>query len=248
MTEELDLLELVHILLKRKWWIIVATLLGILLGYLVTWGLVTPLYQANTTLMVNSSKSSSIGDLASSIDLGSLNLSQKLVVTYSEIVKSRIVLEQVIERLSLPMGYEKLLGSITSSPVGSTEILKISVKNSDPNQAATIANMVADVFIKEVMRILKVNNVEIIDTAIPLYKPINYNPVMNAAIGGVLGAMLAVFVVFLVSFLDRTMKTADDIRKHLDLPVLGSIVDFEKAERPDRRGKTKHRFDKEKRA
>ena len=224
--EEIDLLELVGILLKRKWWIIASGLLGGILAVVLTMTMVTPVYQSQTTLMVNGAKSS-ISDIASGFDLGSLNLSQKLVVTYSEIVKSRIVLESVIERLELDMDYSDLLKKISASPVNSTEILKISVTDTDPLLAADIANEVVYVFIKEVMRILQVNNVEVIDVAIPMYEDINVHVARNGVIGGLLGGMASVGIVFLLAMLDRTLKTADDVKKYLDLPVMASIVDFE---------------------
>ncbi|SHJ72986.1 Capsular polysaccharide biosynthesis protein [Dethiosulfatibacter aminovorans DSM 17477] len=226
MEEELDLLELVQIVLKRKWIIVATTIFATVVSILVTMFAITPMYESKTTLMVNSSKSSGLGDIASGFDLGSINLSQKLVVTYSEIVKSRIVLESVIDRLDLDMTYNGLLSRITSSPVGSTEILKISVKDTDPEAAAVIANTISDVFIKEVMRILKVDNVEIIDEAIPLGNPINVKLVLNAAIAFILGIMAGVFIIFILEMLDRTIKTVDDVEKYLGLTVIGSIIDF----------------------
>ena len=90
--ETIELRELLEILFKRKILILAVTLACTLLGGVYSIFMVTPLYKSETTLMVNGAKSMS--DIASSLDLGSLNLSQKLVVTYSEIVKSRIVLEQ----------------------------------------------------------------------------------------------------------------------------------------------------------
>jgi capsular polysaccharide biosynthesis protein len=226
MEEEIDLIELLQLLLKRKWWIISTTIGAMIIGVLITMFMVTPIYESNTTLMVNSSKSSGIGDLASSFDIGSLTLSQKLVVTYSEIVKSRIVLEQVIDRLELDVTYNQLNSSITSKPVGSTEILNISVTDTEPEEAALIANTITDVFIKEVMRILKVNNVEIIDKAISMPNPVNVHVARNGAIAGILGGMFSVFIIFVIKMLDRQMKTAADVEKHLDLPIIGSIIDF----------------------
>jgi capsular polysaccharide biosynthesis protein len=185
--------------------------------------MVTPQYESYTTLMVNGSKGASVSDIASSFDLGSINLSQKLVVTYGEIVKSRIVLEQVIDRLGLDLSYNQLLNIATSRQVGSTEILKISVINEDPEQAALIANTIADVFVKEVMRILKVDNVETIDVAIPMYSPINIRTVLNIAIATILGLMAGVFLSFLLEYMDQTIKTESDIEKFLGLPVIGMI-------------------------
>lgn len=221
--ETIELRELLEILLKRKLLIVIITLTCTVVGGIYSAFLITPMYKSETTLMVNGAKNMS--DIASSLDIGSINLSQKLVVTYGEIVKSRIVLEQTIKHLKLDMTYEELFKKITAQQVGGTEILKISVEDEDPVEAAKIANKISGVFVKEVMRILKVNNVETIDKAIPMPKPINIKITLNVAISMILGLMLGVFVAFMMEYLDNTIKTENDIEKYLELPVLGLIPD-----------------------
>lgn len=221
--ETIELRELLEILLKRKLLILIITLTCTVAGGVYSVFLITPMYKSETTLMVNGAKS--MTDIASSLDIGSINLSQKLVVTYGEIVKSRIVLEQTIKHLKLDMTYEELFKKITAQQVGGTEILKISVEDEDPAEAAKIANKISGVFVKEVMRILKVNNVETIDKAIPMPKPINIKITLNVAISMILGLMLGVFIAFMMEYLDNTIKTENDIEKYLELPVLGLIPD-----------------------
>lgn len=221
--ETIELRELLEILLKRKLLIVIITLTCTIVGGIYSAFLITPMYKSETTLMVNGAKNMS--DIASSLDIGSINLSQKLVVTYGEIVKSRIVLEQTIKHLKLDMTYEELFKKITAQQVGGTEILKISVEDEDPVEAAKIANKISGVFVKEVMRILKVNNVETIDKAIPMPKPINIKITLNVAISMILGLMFGVFVAFMMEYLDNTIKTENDIEKYLELPVLGLIPD-----------------------
>lgn len=221
--ETIELRELLEILLKRKLLIVIITLTCTVVGGIYSAFLITPMYKSETTLMVNGAKNMS--DIASSLDIGSINLSQKLVVTYGEIVKSRIVLEQTIKHLKLDMTYEELFKKITAQQVGGTEILKISVEDEDPVEAAKIANKISGVFVKEVMRILKVNNVETIDKAIPMPKPINIKITLNVAISMILGLMFGVFVAFMMEYLDNTIKTENDIEKYLELPVLGLIPD-----------------------
>lgn len=224
--ETIELRELLAILWHRKWMITIVTLICVLAGTIYSLYFVTPMYKSDTTLMVNGSKGANVADIAASFDLGSINLSQKLVVTYGEIVKSRIVLEQVIERLELDMDYDQLLEKITSQQVGSTEILKISVIDKSPEKAAMITNNIADVFVKEVIRILKVNNVETIDAAIPKIKPINIKTTLNIAISLILGLMAGVFIAFGLAYLDQTIKTQQDVEKHLGASVIGMIPNF----------------------
>lgn len=226
MSEEtIELRELFEILLKRKLLIIIVTLACTVMGGIYSVFLITPMYQSETTLMVNGAKN--MTDIASSLDIGSINLSQKLVVTYGEIVKSRIVLEQTIKHLKLDMTYGELLKKTTAMQLGGTEILKISVQDEDPVEAAKIANKISGVFVKEVMRILKVNNVETIDKAIPIEKPINVKTALNIVIAMILGLMLSIFISFLLEYMDNTIKTESDVEKYLGVPVLGLIPDHE---------------------
>lgn len=228
--EEIDLRELLFIVLSRKWWILGLTILFAVMSFTYTRVGITPMYKSQTTLMVQGNKGLDTGSLMDSFDLGSINLSQKLVVTYGEIVKSRVVLEQVIDRLKLDLTYQQLLSRIQSSPVGSTEILLIVVQDEDPQQAALIANTIADVFMKEVIRILRVNNVETIDTAIAVSKPINVRLSLNVAIAIVLGVMLGCFIAFAVEYLDNTLKTEQDVSKYLGLHLIGAVPVFDTQE------------------
>lgn len=236
MEETIELRELLEILLKRKWMILISVVVAVLIGALYSVFLVTPIYQSDTTLMVNSSKGINAGEIMSSIDMGSISLSQKLVVTYGEIVQSRIVLEQVIANQELDETYESLLKRIDSKPVGSTEILKITVKDTEPERAARVANSISDVFVKEVMRILKINNVETIDRAIPIDRPINVKSTLNIMIALVLGLMVGVFIAFALEYMDNSIKTSEDAEKALGLVVIGTIPDFEHVDQQMKKG------------
>ena len=227
MEEEIQLSELLELLWKRKLIILIAVVLCTAASLAYSIFMVTPIYQSDTTLMVNGKKGFDAGDIAASFDLGTISANQKLVVTYGEIVRSRIVLEQVIAQLELEDTYEDMLTKVVSKPVGTTEILKISVTDVDPVKAALIANTISDVFVKEVIRILKVDNVEMIDKAIPIDEPINVKTLMNIAIAIVLGGMIGVFIIFALEALDNTIKTPEDVEKYIGLPLLGMIPEFE---------------------
>lgn len=228
MEETIELRELFAILYKRKWFIIVITLIFLGFGVVYSQVMVTPMYESSTTLMVNGSKGLDASGLAGGFDLYSFTNGGELIVTYSEIVKSRIVLEQVIAQMQLDMPYEQLYAMTAATQVGATEILNISVTDADPNRPHQIANTIASVFIKEVMRILKVDNVEVIDAAIPMPYPINIRTTMNIAISTILGMMLAVFLSFVIHYLDRSLKTEEDVENYLELTVLGTIPDYSK--------------------
>ena len=188
--------------------------------------MLSPVYESKSTLIVNTEKN----EETQMITGDQFSVSQKLAVTYGEIIKSRAVLESVISNLKLDSEYEDLVEKITVSPVKDTQIISISVQDTNPKKARDIANEIPKVFEKEVKRITKANDIQVIDKAILPENPIKPNKMMNVAIAAVLGMMIGLFAVFVLEYLDNKIKTPQDVEKHLDLPILG-VIPNEKIER-----------------
>ncbi|MPM44350.1 putative capsular polysaccharide biosynthesis protein YwqC [bioreactor metagenome] len=135
------------------------------------------------------------------------------------------MLEPVIKDLNLDMTYNQLAASVSVTPVNETQIMNLMVQDTNPERARDIANKIPEVFGKEAKRITNANKVEVIDKAILSKAPINSNKTMNMVIAAVLGAMIGLFVIFLIEYLDNKIKTPQDIQKYLELPILGVIPD-----------------------
>ena len=226
MEETVDLREYFGIIKKRFWIIALITTIAIVVSGAISFFVLTPVYEAKSTLIVNTEKN----EETEMITGDQFSVSQKLTVTYGEIIKSRSVLEAVIKNLNLDDSYEDLVNNITVSPVKDTQIISISVQDTNKEKARDIANEIPKVFKKEAKRITKANDIQVIDKAILPQNPIKPNKMMNMAIAAVLGAMIGLFVVFLIEYLDNKLKTPQDIEKYLGLSVLG-VVPNEKLER-----------------
>ncbi|MCH1960641.1 YveK family protein [Romboutsia hominis] len=219
MEETIDLKEYFLIIKKRFWIIALLTVLAAIISGVLSFFVLKPVYQANSTLIVNTEQNEETNILTGD----QFTVTQKLAVTYGEIIKSRAVIEPVIKKLDLDKTYEELVEQIVVSPVKDTQIIDISVEDQNPKKARDIANEIPKVFTKEAKRITNANSVEVIDKAIIPENPIKPNKAMNVAIAAVLGLMIGLFVVFLKEYLDNKIKTPQDIEKHLDLPILGVI-------------------------
>ncbi|WP_195939354.1 YveK family protein [Romboutsia sp. 1001713B170131_170501_G6] len=219
MEETIDLKEYFSIIKKRFWIIALLTVLAAIISGVLSFFVLKPVYQANSTLIVNTEQNEETNILTGD----QFTVTQKLAVTYGEIIKSRAVIEPVIKKLDIDKTYEELVEQIVVSPVKDTQIIDISVEDQNPKKARDIANEIPKVFTKEAKRITNANSVEVIDKAIIPENPIKPNKVMNVAIAAVLGLMIGLFVVFLKEYLDNKIKTPQDIEKHLDLPILGVI-------------------------
>ena len=226
MEETIDLREYFSIIKKRFWIIALITVVAMVVSGVISFFMLSPVYESKSTLIVNTEKN----EETQMITGDQFSVSQKLAVTYGEIIKSRAVLESVISNLKLDSEYEDLVEKITVSPVKDTQIISISVQDTNPKKARDIANEIPKVFEKEVKRITKANDIQVIDKAILPEGAIKPNKMMNVAIAAVLGMMIGLFVVFVLEYLDNKIKTPQDVEKHLDLPILG-VIPNEKIER-----------------
>ena len=200
-----------------------AIICGLISG-LVSFFVLKPVYEANTSLVVNKEVKNETIQMATTDDL---NYVQKLAITYGEIIKSRTVITSTIEKLKLDTTYEELVGAVSVSNVADTQIIKISVQDNNPVIATKICNTIPQIFTKEVQRIVKASGVEVIDKAIVPKNPIKPNKTMNIAIAMVLGVMASVFIIFLMEALDNKIKKPEDIETCIGIPVLGTVYEYE---------------------
>ena len=178
-----------------------------------------PVYQANTTVVI--AKSDASDGTAASIN--DVNASQKLANTYSEIAKSELVMNQVIDNLALDTSVNELRNNITVKPVTDTSILSISVRNTSPELAATIANEIAEVFSHQVATIYKIENVTQLSIAVTPNSPSNDTLVRDLILAVAISLILVAGIAFLRFYLDDTVKYSDDVEKAIGMPVTGRI-------------------------
>ena len=227
MDEEIELRQYWDVLRKRWMIVILLPIIAAVTSGIVSYFFIKPVYQASTTLIVGK-KASEAGQVASQmLDNNVLLANQQLAKTYATIAQSRTVEQNVIKNLNLPLTVESLDSLISINPVKTTEILEIQVTNTNPELAATIANTMAQEFSKAVIEIKKVDSVSIVDAAVTPDNPIKPNKKLNVLIAFVVGLMASVGLVFLLEYMDNTIKTTSDIEKLLGIPVLGVIPNYE---------------------
>lgn len=179
-----------------------------------------PVYQARTTVVIAKSDTAE-GSVGTT--LNDVNMSQKLATTYSEIAKSELVLNQVIENLGLHTDVKSLSKNLTIKPVDDTSILSITVKNADARLSAVIANEIASVFSKEVASIFNIENVKQLSVATTPDAPANNTLTRDLILAAVIGGLAVAGFAFLRFYLDDTVKHNDDTEKTIGLPVTGCV-------------------------
>lgn len=233
---EIDLREVFFALKKRALIILAALVAGALIAGAYTKLLVTPMYSSTATMLVLS-KDTTLTSIAD------LQLGTQLTNDYSVLLTSRPVLEEVIDNLGLDMGYGSLKGAITLNNPSNTRILEITVQNSDPELARDMVNELAHTASDYIGDKMEVIPPKVIEEGEVSTSQISPNTKKNIMLGALAGAVLAAGVVVLMSVLDDSIRSEDDIENFLGMPTLASV--------PDRKdyisGKTKKKTKKKRR-
>ena len=228
-VEEIDIKEIIYYIFKKKVWVILCCILGLIAGVVYTKFFVTPMYSSYSTVVLSKPTDTSVISSTTTgegITQNDITLNSKLVATYSEIMKSRAVASEVKEKLGLDISEEALMSNISVTAKDDTEMLKIQVSNEDPVVAANVANSLSEVFSSKVKEIYNIENVTVIDTAIPSSLPYNVSYAKNAAIFGMVGLVLSCGVLFVIFYFDTTIKSKSEVEDLLGLEVLAVIPDI----------------------
>ena len=221
-TFDVDLKRLFFVVLKRLWLIL---LVGIVCGsgvFLYAKFFITPQYKATATIYIQNYT----GENDEKIYSSDLSASQNLVTTYQGLLTSDNVLSRVKEKLGENYNVDAIRASFTAEAVEDTPILKISINNNDPEEAAKIVNEIAKVAPDAIMDLVEGSSVKVVDLArvpegiaYPSYKKLTL-------IGCVIGVGLTLAIIVLLVLFNSYIEDEEDIAKLLDAPVVGKIPNF----------------------
>lgn len=213
--EEINLKEVFGYFKSKLVWIVLAVIVIMVMGNVFTLLTRVPLYQSNTTIVLaNENKDYNSTDV---------QLNKSLIGTYSEIIKSRKVLSQVIKQLKLKTTVGELSNRIVVTSIENTEIIKIAVSNEDSSMAAKITDEIAVTFAKEIKEIYHLENISIMDKAVKTSSPYNVNYMKDNLLYFVVGLVLSCMVVFVMYYFDTTIKSSEVVEEKLGLTVLGIV-------------------------
>lgn len=203
---EIDLRELFLALKKKIVWILLTTIVFAGAAGLITKFAMTPVYSSSAQLYVMSKSGIS-----------------QLTQDYMVIVKTRPVLEQVINDLKLDMDYKELSGKITVENPTDTRIMQITVSDKDPELAKNITQDLAEVTSKTVAEKMDVKSPTIIENAYKAEQPDSPSLKKNVAIGAILGFILMAAVIVIQYLMNDTILKEDDIEKYLGINTLAQL-------------------------
>lgn len=220
MEETIDFKNLVNILKKRMKLLIATALIFTILSAIYTFFIVDPQYEASTQILVNQSQSEN--EQSSTTDIES---SRELINTYNVIITSPAILEPVTQRTNFNGSVGSLRSKTNVSAEAESQVAIVTVTDSDPQTAVELANTIGQTFEQQIPEIMNVDNVSILSEAqlSESSSPVSPQPFLNLLIAFVVGLIISSGWVIVKEFLDKSLKSEEDIEKELNLPILGVV-------------------------
>lgn len=221
---EIDLKEVFYLLLSHWKSIFLAMLIGAAIFGAYHTFLMKPSYQADASIYITSTDSM--------ISFADLQLSAALTDDYANIIKSRTVLNRVIDELDLNLNYKQLGALISVENPDSTHIVDIKVTCDDPELSRNITNALMNISVDQIYQVIGSGEPTVIDYAMAeAVQDVTPSLKKYLMLGALLGALIVCAIVVLRMLTDTTLKTVDDIDRYLHLPVLAAVPYYREMDR-----------------
>ena len=217
--EELDISvwEVMGVWWRNVAWIILCGVVFAAVTFFCTRFFVAPEYQSTTKMYVLTKES------GAALTQADMQTSTFLTKDYIELIKSRTVGNAVIAELGLPMKVTTLLNKVSVATPAETRIVEIAVRDTDPQRAANIANAMRDLASMHIQQVMEVEAINVAEEANIPDRPVGPDAGRRATIGGLAGMALLMTILVILYFKNDTIKSSEDVEKHLGADVLGVI-------------------------
>ncbi|MFQ9818171.1 MAG: YveK family protein [Subdoligranulum sp.] len=221
-NEVIDLTEILSAVRQHLLELIFVTLAAALVGFMASKFLMTPKYDSSALMIVNTRQ-----DVNANVTSDQINSATKLVSTYSIIIKSDTVLQQVIDNLGLNLTYAQLNKRVTVAAVDDTQVMKITVQSDSPEWARQVCEQIITVAPDVIKEAVEAGSVKVISNPSLATEPVSPNIMKNTMLAAAVGFVLVIGIIVLQVLLDNKINTEEDVTKYLDMTVLGVIPQYD---------------------
>lgn len=215
-------------ILVRRWWLpLLGAVVAAAVGYALAAGQ-PAVYEAGTQMMAIAVSANP--EKPESLYWPDLYAKNRLEA-FRQMATSEAIAQEAVRRGGLTYSADELRGRTATRHNPSSNTIMLAVRDGDPARAARAANALADalveclnspacVFTPEAPQVKVVR----LDQAGTPDRPTGARPWLTAAGAGVLGLVLGVLLAVLLEYLDASFRTAAEVRRRLDLPLLGRLA------------------------
>ena len=239
---EIDLREIFAVLLHWMWLLLLSALIVGAAAFAISKFVITPTYESRTRIVILNKENNS-----NTITYSDLQMGTQLTKDYAELIRSRYVVEQVIQKFNLNMNYGQFVEMMNVETPSDTRIIDITIEHPDPMLAKQLVDEIRDVAAVRIEEVMDIEAVNVVDEGNLPTAPSNPNVPMWTVMGFLLGGFAAAAVVLIRFLLDDTIKSSEDVERYLHLSTLAliPITVAESEEDARRHGSRRHAVEEE---
>ena len=219
LENEISILDLIALVI-RNWWIV--ALVGAIFGiaaYAYCKTTSVPTYQSTGSLYINTQREQTTDDVNATALINTVNL----MPTYIKVLQSRTFRSQISDAINNKYSYTEIGGMVSLAQEEDTNIMTVSVRCVDQQDSYTICSSIIEQASDEILRVFEGGSVKIIDRPESIPEEIVTNAYKRGAVGFIVGAALAVFVLFLFNMFDTRIETSEELTQRYNFPILGEV-------------------------
>ena len=215
--------------IKDKWKNVVLIVLSFLLiSSIYNIFFINKEYEANVKIFIGKQKFKNITETYNNEEI---NLYQRLITTYSEVIKSKKLINESIKSSKMNylqdkyknINYDLLMENLTVNPIANTQIIEIKYKSLNPQQSYDLLYSITENLISYSKELYPNVNITILEQV-----HVNLNQLMNKKLtiigfGLILGLIVGIGGIIGVMYLNNTYKNQKSLEEEIGLTVIGVI-------------------------
>ena len=216
---DISVVDVINMMLTFWWFIVIfAIFVG---GATYTYFKVSsiPEYKSTARIYVNTEGQQTSTDVNASAIAGAANL----LPTYIDVLSSKQFLGKVSDDLDNRYSISEIKDMLSLEGVTDTNIISISVKNADAHVSYLVCSSIVNNAPAEISRVFGGGSTKLTEYPEEAKRPEEMHTMRNAAIGLIIGAVIAMLIIFLVNLFDTRVKSKDELIAKYNLPIIGEI-------------------------
>lgn len=228
----INILEYISEIKKNFRSIAIITLSFIFIAILYTSFFIKEDYEAKAKVFVGKQK---FQNTTESYNNEEVNLYQRLITTYSEVIKSKKLINKSINESKInslkeseeTFEYESIIGDLTVNPIKDTQIIELKYASKDAQQSYDLLYSITENFVSYSKELYPTVNIKVIEQVNVDSESLVNKKIMIIGMAFILGLIISIGIVIMRMYFSNTFKNKDSLEKELGLAVIGTIPDLE---------------------
>lgn len=220
---EINIIDIINMMLTFWWFILILAVF--VAGATYTYSKISsvPEYKSTAKMYINTEGQQTSTDVNANAITGAVNL----LPTYIDVLQSRTFLGTVSDDLDNKYDVSKIRSMVTMKAIENTNIISMEVKNEDSHVAYLVCTSIVNNAPSEIARVFGGGSTKLTEYPEEATEAEPDHITRNALIGFVIGAVIAMVIIFLVNLFDTRVKNKDELVAKYGLPILGEIPGLE---------------------